>query len=54
MAVLDWPGLNGTASARGKNCKATYFHITVFSLFSVVTFKNSGCKSQSAMTSGQR
>jgi len=29
-------------------------YFLVFSLFSIVTFKNTGCKSQSTMTSGQR
>jgi hypothetical protein len=36
------------AAARGR------FFFTVFSLFSIVQFKNTGCRSQSAMTSGQR
>lgn len=30
------------------------FSLLVFSLFSIVQFKNSGCKSQSTLTSGQR
>ena len=34
--------------------RLTTWNISVFSLFSVVQFKNTGCKSQSAMTSGQR
>ena len=37
-----------------KNYFTFCFLFLVFSLFSVVTFKNSGCRSQSAMTSGQR
>ena len=34
--------------------RLTTWNISVFSLFSVVQFKNTGCKRQSAMTSGQR
>ena len=37
-----------------KESNKTLLHIPVFSLFSIVTFKNTGCRSQSSLPSGQR